>query len=354
MQVDTLIIGQGLAGSLLAWELISRGKKVLVVDRDDPVTSSKVAAGIVTPITGQRLVKSWRLEDMLENARGLYDKVEKASGETLFHPAPIARLLASETEAERWRKRLDEQDGALPDHAAPLEIDEALVHAELGGFEMPAGGWLDVPAFLEAMRQFLLERLGYAIADVHAEEIQIGKEGIRWRNVAAEAAVFCQGWEGNRNRFFDWVEFRNAKGQVFEGDCEALAGEGRVLNRSGWLIPLGRGRFRAGATYEWDFPDSGANEVDENGRESISEKVKGMLKAPFELGGGKAAVRPIIRESKALIGSHPDPSLHRRICFFNGLGSKGVLNGPLCAKQLAEHLVDGTPIEDEIDLRRNL
>ena len=334
--------------------MISRGRKVLVVDRDEPMTSSKVAAGIVTPITGQRLVKSWRLEELWECARGLYGEIEKRTGKTLFHSVSIARLLADETEAERWRKRLDGSNSDHLGHTGPLVIDETLVHAELGGFEMPAGGWLDVPAFLEEIRQFLLERLAYAIADVHAEEIEVGREGVRWRNIDAGAVIFCQGWEGNRNRFFDWVKFRNAKGQVYEGVCEALAGEGRVLNRSGWMIPLGRGRFRAGATYEWDVPDSAVGEIDEAGREAIAKKVRGILKAPFELGAGQAAVRPIIQESRAAIGRHPDPSLHGRVGIFNGLGSKGVLNGPFFAKQLAAHFLDDRPIEEEVDLRRNL
>ena len=39
-------------------------------------------------------------------------------------------------------------------------------------------------------------------------------------------------------------------------------------------------------------------------------------------------VRPIINESKALIGLHP---VHRRLGMFNGLGSKGVLHAPFFA-----------------------
>ena len=65
MRTNFLIVGQGLAGSLLAWELLARGKRVFVVDRDEPDTSSKVAAGIVTPITGQRVAPSWRVDDIM-------------------------------------------------------------------------------------------------------------------------------------------------------------------------------------------------------------------------------------------------------------------------------------------------
>ena len=67
--VEFLIVGQGLAGTALAWELIWRGRDVLVVDAGEAVTSSKIAAGLVTPITGQRLALGWRVDEMLAAVR---------------------------------------------------------------------------------------------------------------------------------------------------------------------------------------------------------------------------------------------------------------------------------------------
>lgn len=359
MTVDTLIVGQGLAGSLLAWELLGRGQRVLVVDRDEAVTSSKVAAGIVTPITGKRLAPTWRGDEFWRCATSAYRRIENQCGRWLFHPVSIARLLATDDEARRWEKKKAEAaaergTGRLPTGAVPLEISEAWFHAERGGFEMPAAGWLDVPAFLEATRQHLLERLGYAIGKVNADEIEVTYEGVRWKNIEAGRIVFCQGWEGNRNRFFDWVPFRSAKGQILDLECPAAMTETRIINRAGWLLPLGGGKFRAGATYEWDFSDVEATAISPEGRGEVEKKLKGMLKVPYQVTGQRAAVRPVIRESRALIGLHPAGELANRVGFFNGLGSKGVLNGPFFAAQLADHLVKGAPLDPEVDLRKNL
>ena len=63
--IDFLIIGQGLAGTVLAWNLIQRGRSVIVLDREDESTSSKVAAGLINPITGRYLTKSWRADETL-------------------------------------------------------------------------------------------------------------------------------------------------------------------------------------------------------------------------------------------------------------------------------------------------
>ena len=59
-----LIIGGGLAGMALAWRLHERGVPFLIVDRDEPLTSSKVAAGLVAPITGLRLTLNWRYDTL--------------------------------------------------------------------------------------------------------------------------------------------------------------------------------------------------------------------------------------------------------------------------------------------------
>ena len=48
--MDVVVVGQGFAGTALAWQLRWRGASVLVVDRGDPDTASKVAAGLLTPM----------------------------------------------------------------------------------------------------------------------------------------------------------------------------------------------------------------------------------------------------------------------------------------------------------------
>ena len=54
------IVGFGIAGALLARELLARGVRVTANDVADPESSSLVAAGMITPITGKRLKPTWR------------------------------------------------------------------------------------------------------------------------------------------------------------------------------------------------------------------------------------------------------------------------------------------------------
>ena len=370
---DTVIVGQGLAGTLLAWALVERDpeRRLLVVDREEAVTSSRVAAGIVTPITGQRLVKSWRLEEMTSAAESFYRSVEKRLvGEGMkaalfYREKTILRLLKNELEMERWRRRAG--DAEYENWLREPEMLSGLasvkgVRDEFGVFEMR--GWhLDVPGFLDASRAWFAERGMYRRGDVVAstEMIDVREESIRVAglDVTAKELVFCQGWRANEGDLFDWVPFRPGKGELMEvkianeGDHQLETG-GRIVNRGGWLLPLGEGsanRYRCGSTYSWDRVDCVPTA---EGRAELEAKLTGMLQAGvnYTVCEQMAAVRPVIRESRALMGRHPTAGMER-VGFFNGLGSKGVMNGPFFAQQLAAHFVDGEEIEGELDLRKN-
>ena len=69
MRADFLIVGQGLAGTLLAWECERVGCSFAIADAGHATASSGVAAGMINPITGRRLVKSWEIDGRLPVAR---------------------------------------------------------------------------------------------------------------------------------------------------------------------------------------------------------------------------------------------------------------------------------------------
>ena len=338
-------MGQGLAGSLLAWHLLLEGKRVLVVDRDEADTSSKVAAGLVTPLAGARFNLPPGLEERLDYARRFYWEREEESGLGLFHHRRIARLFRDAREAEAWSARLATAGANYARFHAPLVIDPTRFTIPHGGFEMLEGGWLDVPAFLEHTRVYLLERAAYAIGKVESGEVDVSARGVRWKNVEATAIVFCEGWRSADNRFFDWVPMRPTPGDILDLEIPELADVDRILNKGGWLLPLGDGRFRAGSTYH---PGGSKTQPTEVSRCEILAKVAAITSATTTVTRHRLGLRPTIRRSQVFMGPHPS---FPRVYFFNGLGSKGVLNGPWHAHRLASHLVRGEELPPEADVR---
>lgn len=347
MKVDALIVGQGLAGSQIAWECLRRGLKVLVIDRDEETTSSKVAAGLVTPLAGVRFNLPEGLRERLLFAQKFYWDIEEKTGSRFYYHKRIARIFQNQQEVGAWKKRLENSSDSYEEFYAPLELDKGLFEAPLGGFEMKQGGWLDTECFLETIRQHLLERAAYAINDLKSEELEVLDHGIRWKNVEASFAVFCQGWRGAENHFFDWIPMRPALGDILTVSAPSLASESRIVNKGGWLLPLGKGKFRAGSSYNHHFTAAAPSP---EGKEVVLQKLLGMTKQPTEILQHQAGIRPVIKRSQVIMGRHPSKPA---ICFFNGLGSKGVLNGPWHASRLLDHIVAGKELPAEADLRSN-
>ncbi|MEM7148166.1 MAG: FAD-dependent oxidoreductase [Verrucomicrobiota bacterium] len=219
METDYLIVGQGLSGSLLGWHLWARGQEVVFVERGDEVTSSKVAAGIVTPITGQRLVKSWRIDEFGPYAWAFYEKFGHAVGQRYFYQKPVVRFFTGEDEVEIWerKKGTGEFEGYVASEIAAGSEPVKGIEAPYGGFVMTRSGYLDVAGFVKATaRYFEKERKGSVIEAEFEEgdlELGAGGEGATWREVKVrKAVVFCRGFEeGVKSRFFYWVAINSAQ-----------------------------------------------------------------------------------------------------------------------------------------------
>src|SRR5258708_7179702 len=75
MNVDVLIIGQGICGTFLSWYLQKEQKSFLVIDNNDSNASSRMAAGIINPVTGRRLVRVWMDDEVLPFAWKAYHDI---------------------------------------------------------------------------------------------------------------------------------------------------------------------------------------------------------------------------------------------------------------------------------------
>ncbi|MFZ4765729.1 MAG: NAD(P)/FAD-dependent oxidoreductase [Roseimicrobium sp.] len=341
----TLIVGGGLAGTALAWRFWQRGAEFVLVDAGLPVTCSKVAAGLVTPITGIRLNTSWRIAELLPEALAFYDEVASHLGVQFYHHVAQVRLFRNERDVQVWRQR--QADPAIqrwlePCPPQPL-VDAAAFHEEHGGFQQTGGGWLDTAGYLAASRDFFITK-GCWLTDTVADgDIDHCEASVRWRGETYSSAILCRGAEERGStRFFPWLQWDCARGVIAEIQAELT--EHRIVNRNCWLLPRAGG-WRAGATYEFDFEASLAESA-----EALRQKLTSLLRAPFEIVSAQAGIRPILKRRQLVLGRHP---AHSRICVFNGLGSKGALRAPFFSRMLVDHLLDGAALEESVDIAAN-
>ena len=349
---DATIVGQGLAGTTLAWHLLQAGQRVMVIDAEAPVTSSKIAAGLITPITGQRMVPSWRVDEFLPVAEQFYRGIEQRTGHSFFHHRTAWRLFSSVAEQQIWPKRAA-RPACQPHLVLPQPqpvIDATIVEAGLGGFAMHAAQ-LDVVAYLHASRTAFAAAGGYSAMTLDWQrDVSLGTatntETITVGPHRTRRLISCEGYAAKLNPYFAAVPFKAAKGEVLTVrmhqpmPCQAL-------HRDLWVAPTATPDvFRVGSTYDWATLDQVPTVT---ARDQIERKLQAFLRVPYSVLDHQAAVRPIIQFSKGVMGLHPQ---HQRLGYFNGLGSKGALQAPLFARDFAACLIDGAPLPDEQDLRR--
>ena len=87
-----LIVGQGLAGSIVSQKLFARNIAHTVVDDNHKSAATKAAAGIINPITGRRYVKSWMIDKLLPVAKSTYKDFEKLLSYNFLSEQNILRL----------------------------------------------------------------------------------------------------------------------------------------------------------------------------------------------------------------------------------------------------------------------
>lgn len=346
---DALIVGQGLAGSLLAWELKARGRSVLVLDDAAKNAASRVAAGLINPVTGPRLVKTPLADELLPGLTASLSDLERRLGTRFLHRMPLLRRFDSERTQEFWQRRV--QDPAYRDYLDQrprMPEDLAPCDAPLGGFAQEQTGRLDTAALIDRLRDWLGADSSVRDASIDYRDIRVSPQKVRWRNLIADKILFCEGYRLSANPWFDWLPLQPAKGEILTFEArDAL--QPRILIAGRWLVPIGERRFRFGATYDW-------NQLDEEPTQASQDRLLADLTAGFPalarsatLHDHRAGVRPGTRDRHPFVGMHPQlPS----VGVFNGFGSKGSLTIPWYAQRFADFLTTGAPLPPEADIRR--
>lgn len=349
MDAHYLVLGQGISGTLISWRLLESGAQVTMLDANDPTAASRVAPGVINPLAGKRLKPCWHIEAQLPEALTLYRSMEEALGQTCFHEVPIIRVIKDARQQADFATRMASED------ARPYigEVYEAgalgpKLHDPFGSFVAEGSGWLDVAALCGRLRQQWLDEGRLQTGHMNWEALKPYGMQVVYQDCRYNGVIFCEGWLGHNNPFFPEVRWKPARGELLELELlsepflpEALTGS--ILNCRSWLLPLGNGRYRAGATYAWEaFTDGPTQEK----REAILHSLRRYVDAAFRVTAQRVGVRPVVEDYRPVIGRHRE---HPGLILFNGFGSKGVLIAPWASRLLLAHLQHDAPLPSEFD-----
>jgi glycine/D-amino acid oxidase-like deaminating enzyme len=343
-QFDYIIVGQGIAGSLLAYQLLKAGKQVLILNDESIPTSSAVAGGIFNPITGKNLDKTWLADTIFPYFKEFYLSVEKETHSCFYHETKLFRPYANEQQRRHFLQLTDEYDlGNYIQLVNPDTYSEIENH--LGGLYTSSAGWVDVPLMIEALKQFFIQSGAYQAERFDYQALAIADTQISYKNFQASKIIFCEGYYASQNPYFKWLPFNPAKGETLIATMANYSIK-EIVNQGSWIIPLGNQQYRFGSTYVWK-PLDWQNTQD--GKEAITSKIDKFLKTPYQITEQQAGIRPTTKDRRPFLGNHP---AYSNVYIFNGLGTKGVSLAPYFAQEMLSFLEKNKDLMSESNIRR--
>ena len=360
MRYNYLIVGQGLAGSVLAAHLLAAGQAVKVVNDPNGSSASKVAAGLYNPIVFKRLTKTYCADEALRALAVFYPQQERLLGARFYHPRPLHKLFAEQREVDFYCKKAGEVLYKAAGEQVPnyLQVGTAsplpsFVNAENGAGIVTHAGYVDVAAYLKHWRTYLLNKgfLHEEAFDFAHLAIGEGQDGVvAYKDMEAERIIFCEGWRCVDNPYFKFVPFKLTKGELLTLSIadltEAESGFVDIVSKGGFLLPMGNGQFRVGATYNWDDL---SESISAEGLGELIRIVERLVNRPYALVKHEAGIRPTVIDRRPLLGFHKQ---YRQVGLFNGLGTKGVMLAPYFAEVLVNHCLHGVALPADVDVNR--
>ena len=328
---DILIVGQGLAGTLLSHQLYKHNIKHKVIDTPLEGSASRAAAGLINPIAVKRVTKTWRADTFQPYADTLYRELEEKLQTRFYYPIPINKLYGKD-DAQFWQHRLLKNE--LDDYITvnPSTSISENIHQPYQFGTIKKSARLDMATLLYSYRDFLKAQGNLIEAYFKDDDIKLNKDGIEWQNIKARRIIFCRGSFDAQSSFFKHLKWDNTKGELLNVELENLK-LNTIISKGVFVMPLGDKQFKIGATYSHKWED--LNPTEEKKQELI-EKWSVISDLPLTITKQITGIRPTFADRRpvnTILENNP------AIGIFNGLGSRGGLMAPYLAKEMVELIV---------------
>ncbi len=347
---DVVIIGGGLIGASIAFELAAEKLRVILLDRQQPgQEASWAAAGMLSP--GPHLPGDFPLVPLGQESLKLYPQFVAGVEEACGKPASYARTGALELflppRGEAERDKLVSEYCALGLAADPLALETVRQWEKSINPAMRAAAWLSedatgdssvlMDAVLAAARGRGVEiRAGCAVTGLLRERdrctgVIAGGERIAAAQVVVAAGCWCGEIPSEENLLARYPPTRPVRGQILALRAEGVSLQRVVRAGRGYLVPRPDGRIIVGSTLE----NAGFD------KRVTAGAIRQMLDAALEMLPGLAAAQLVDSWAGLRPGTPDDlPILGQTdiegLLIATGHFRNGILLAPVTAKLVRE------------------
>lgn len=325
-----LIIGQGIAGTILSYRFKKAGIDFKLIDHPRFSRSSRIAAGLANPVVLKRQKWVAGAELFTPNLLGFYRQMEKDLSAKFLNPIPLYHLFQSTGEINDWQQNSTKP--LLKDYLGPIHNEKIpLINNPCGYARVNGIFWVDTEIMIDNWREKLKQ-----------ENLLIEDEFLA-NDYRGYIHIYCSGHLLSENYPPIAKAFSKTKGQVMIIKSEKLS-SAYGLHSSVFTLPIGNNRFKVGATYEHQNLN---DEPDKEGLNRLQTDLEKFYKGPYTIVEHLAGVRPNIKDRKPLLGQITD-----QVYTFNGLGSRGILMAPYLSQHFINYLINDQALNPIWNLKR--
>ncbi|MBK7799461.1 MAG: FAD-binding oxidoreductase [Saprospiraceae bacterium] len=344
---DVAIVGAGLAGCILGDRLTKAGYSVIVFDQVAPGEASKVSSGLINPVTGLRFVKTWRFDELLENAMVYYKDLEIKYDQKIVHPLEILVFL-KEIEAENnWLARTEDplySSFICLEPSPEYFSDQLQLPLSLG--KIRNAYRIDIPKVVRSLKIDLKNRCEWLEAQFDYSGLKLSGDSWSYSDCYEfKKIVFCEGYKIVENPFFNWLPIHGLKGEFLKVTIPVEM-PAEVLQSDYTVIPMGHQNFWVGANYELKNITESTTKEERSKQEAFLDQT---IKSAYHVQEHNYGIRASSRDRRPAVGRHPQL---QNLYVINGLGTKGVTLAPFCTNHLLSLFSEGVELPSEIDIKR--
>jgi glycine/D-amino acid oxidase-like deaminating enzyme len=344
MQTEFLLIGQGISGTWLSYYLQKEKRSFLVIDNNQTNSATRVAAGIINPVTGRRIVKTWMIDELLSFLVPAYKELGDQLGINAIRETSLVDFHTTPQMKLSFDERIKDNADFLFQPGDQNKYN-SIFNYDFGFAGVNSCYIVNLNEIIPAWRKRLLSGNKLIEEDFDIDELTVTQREVTYKNIIAEKIIFCDGISSAGNPFFKNLPFALNKGEAITLESPAIP-SGHIFKKGMMLTAIEKNIFWFGSNYLWEFND---DKPTEQFRKQTETLLNNWLKVPFRILDHKASVRPANIERRPFVGLHP---LEKRIGILNGMGTKGCSLAPFFARQLADHLLYKKEILPEADIKR--